>query len=729
MISKITETELNMYRQSKPTIYNLLDNAKFEKQSIPINPNTLSFADRAIEIEYTQEMYLNEGLSKMTDEFKLSLTYFYTVNTVFLLALLGFSILMFSSSDYSSFQMSIHIGIILGLLFLYFWLLCLIIRSNRFTILSKNYFTALAILVNTYLIVCDSKILSGFSSTKSETDYLPHTLILISFTAVTRNVIFDDFLCYLIIVVHNIGFFLIFNLTFSHANLYNKLCECTVLIVFLSYQLIETHINCLRSKIIFWRKFSEERAVMDGVDIEKNFTNEFETETEHLIFLCEKIKNDIKQVSKAIIYKDVKQKLKESISDIMKIKKIAGHGTIGAPVIIENHVKDQEDREFIEQNYREVSLSSHSEYHKSTTFINLFDHKNNALFPDYGVQQLSSVLEGIGKNWSFDIWFVQETTGCSITIVGQYLFAKFNLRKRFKISEEVLERYLHSLEFHYKDNPYHNACHGGDVMHSLMYFVTSSDIQKFLNPIETMACIIAGLAHDVGHPGVTSRYLIQTRDPLAIQFNDLSVLENMHCSTIYQFLTKPGHNIFEWVDSDDWTLSRRIIIEMVLSTDMAKHFEILGRFRTRACTLCDLNLEKIDDKLLVLATGLKCADIGHSAKYNDLHQKWSKFVMEEFFKQGDLEKSKKLPVSMYCDRTTTNIAKSQAGFLRNICLPLYDAWIKYNNTDAITKTLEELKKNIEYWDSSYKNRRSTQPATTDNVISLMPQESFGGSHG
>ncbi|OMJ68339.1 hypothetical protein SteCoe_34247 [Stentor coeruleus] len=593
---------------------------------------------------------------------------------------------------------------------------------------SKNVFTLFAILVNTYLIICDGKVLSTLLSLNSQSETLPHTLIFISFTTVMRNVIFDDFIQYLIIVLYSVTLFLIFNLTFSDINLYCKLCECIIVIIFLLYQLIESHINCLRSKIIFWRKFSEEQVESNDVDIEKNLSSQFETETEHLIFICEKIKNDIKQASKAIIYKDIKLRLKESISDVMRIKKLIGHGNIGAPVIIENHVKDEEDREFIEQNYREISHSSNGEYKKSTTFINLFDHKSSTLFPDYGLQQLSSVLEGIGKNWSFDIWFVQETTGSSIGIVGQYLFAKFNLKKRFKISEDVLDRYLNSLESHYRDNPYHNACHGADVMHNLMYFVSSTDIQKFLNPIETLACIISGLAHDIGHPGVTSRYLIQTRDPLAIQFNDISVLENMHCAIIYQLLNKAGHNILEKVEADDWTLCRKIIIEMILATDMAKHFEILGRFRARACTLCDLNLDKIDDKILVLATGLKCADIGHSAKYNYLHQKWSGMVMEEFFKQGDLEKSKKLPVSMYCDRITTNIPKSQAGFLKNICLPLYDAWAKYHSMEAITKTLEELRKNIEYWDLNYGNRRSTQPAVTDNVASLKHQESYGGSH-
>lgn len=728
MISKITESELNVFRQSKSSLYSLLDNNKFENQNIPINLNTLVFSERRVEIEYVRELYLNEDLSKMSEEFKQSLTYFSTVTTIFLLTLLGFSILMHASSKYQGKQMYINIGCIIGLLLLFYWFLYLINRMRQFIISSKNFFTLFAILVNTYLIICDGKVLSTLLTQDSQSGLLPHTLVFITFTAVMRNIIFDDFIQYLLIVLYSITIFLVFNLTFSDTNLYNKLCECIIVIIFLLYQLIESHINCLRSKIIFWRKFSEEQAESNSVNIEKSMASRFETETEHLIFICEKIKNDIKQASKAIIYKDIKLRLKESIIDVMRIKKIIGHGNIGAPVIIENHVKDEEDREFIEQNYREISHSSNGEYHKSTTFINLFDHKSNALFPDYGLQQLSSVLEGIGKNWSFDIWFVQETTGSSIGIVGQYLFAKFNLKKRFKIPEDVLERYLNSLEFHYRDNPYHNACHGADVMHSLMYFVSSTDLQKFLNPIETLACIISGIAHDVGHPGVTSRYLIQTRDPLALQFNDISVLENMHCAIIYQFLSKQGHNILEKVEADDWTLCRKIIIEMILATDMAKHFEILGRFRTRACTLCDLNLEKIDDKILVLATGLKCADIGHSAKYNDLHQMWSKLVMEEFFKQGDLEKSKKLSVSMYCDRMTTNIPKSQAGFLKNICLPLYDAWAKYHNTEAITKTLEELRKNIEYWDSCYRNRRSTQPAAADSVVSLKPQESFGGSH-
>lgn len=111
---------------------------------------------------------------------------------------------------------------------------------------------------------------------------------------------------------------------------------------------------------------------------------------------------------------------------------------------------------------------------------------------------------------------------------------------------------------------------------------------------------------------------------------------------------------------------------MILETDMMKHFEILGRFRARAINLADLTVDNQDDKILILSMGLKCADIGHSSKILELHEKWTALVCEEFYRQGDIEKQRKQQVSMYCDRDTTDLPKSQAGFIKNICLPLYD---------------------------------------------------------
>lgn len=37
---------------------------------------------------------------------------------------------------------------------------------------------------------------------------------------------------------------------------------------------------------------------------------------------------------------------------------------------------------------------------------------------------------------------------------------------------------------------------------------------------ETFAVLVAGLGHDLGHPGVNGRFLIETKHPLAMTYND-----------------------------------------------------------------------------------------------------------------------------------------------------------------------------------------------------------------
>ena len=56
---------------------------------------------------------------------------------------------------------------------------------------------------------------------------------------------------------------------------------------------------------------------------------------------------------------------------------------------------------------------------------------------------------------------------------------------------------------------------------------------------------------------------------------------------------------------------------------------------------------------------------------------------------------------MYCDRDVQDIAKSQAGFLKNIAMPLYDAFNSYLLSDAIADhCIVQLDKNHEYWQNT-----------------------------
>ena len=110
----------------------------------------------------------------------------------------------------------------------------------------------------------------------------------------------------------------------------------------------------------------------------------------------------------------------------------------------------------------------------------------------------------------------------------------------------------------------------------------------------------------------------------------------------------------------------------------------------------------------MLAVGLKCADIGHTAKPTELHMYWTELITEEFFHQGDVEKERGQAVSMYCDRDTADVPKSQAGFLKNICVPLYEAWTSFlGSTEINEKCLEQMLDNLMLWEGKAKAKRAS----------------------
>jgi 3',5'-cyclic-nucleotide phosphodiesterase len=148
---------------------------------------------------------------------------------------------------------------------------------------------------------------------------------------------------------------------------------------------------------------------------------------------------------------------------------------------------------------------------------------------------------------------------------------------------------------------------------------------------------------------------------------------------------------------------RKLVIDMILATDMSKHFDLLSFMRTKYDENSDFTNKDIRADLFRLC--IKSADVGHAAKHIELHEKWCFLVIEEFFAQGDEEKKRGLPVSMYCDRETTNIAKSQAGFIKTIVLTLFTTLNSILASDEIESAcVNQLRQNEAYWHSLGKQR-------------------------
>jgi hypothetical protein len=70
-------------------------------------------------------------------------------------------------------------------------------------------------------------------------------------------------------------------------------------------------------------------------------------------------------------------------------------------------------------------------------------------------------------------------------------------------------------------------------------------------------------------------------------------------------------------------------------------------------------LENQENRVAVLEIAIKCSDLNNPAKTPELASKWVDCIMEEFYRQGDCEKSLGMPVSQFMDRSNANIPKCQ----------------------------------------------------------------------
>lgn len=77
-------------------------------------------------------------------------------------------------------------------------------------------------------------------------------------------------------------------------------------------------------------------------------------------------------------------------------------------------------------------------------------------------------------------------------------------------------------------------------------------------------------------------------------------------------------------------------------------------------------------KQLVSSVLLHACDISTSLRDFPTSTHWADLLFEEFFNQGDMEKAQNLEISMMCDRTMTNIAGGQAGFIQFVVMPIFN---------------------------------------------------------
>lgn len=293
------------------------------------------------------------------------------------------------------------------------------------------------------------------------------------------------------------------------------------------------------------------------------------------------------------------------------------------------------------------------------------------------------------ESTSFDILKFSKAVGRdrTLSIIYKSILTKMNIMDGFVIDPAKLHVFLYKITKGYnKEILYHNDLHACDVAQTVYsWFSKVNILQKLhLNDLDMFAFLTACIIHDFKHPGLTNGYHTNTLSEIAVRYNDKSVLENMHLSEAFIVLLDPLSNIFEHIENDEFKIIRKRMIESVLATDMSQHFKITSIVKAKTEYLeirHGSNVEKLvtldvknlfEEQQDMMNFIIHLADISHNTKEWSISKTWTDCLYEEFFRQGDKEKNSNLPTSMFCDRKSTNIPKSQIGFIKGIVYPTFE---------------------------------------------------------
>eukprot|EP00301_Raphidiophrys_heterophryoidea_P027740 c9802_g1_i1.p1 GENE.c9802_g1_i1~~c9802_g1_i1.p1 ORF type:complete len:883 (-),score=221.02 c9802_g1_i1:319-2838(-) len=412
-------------------------------------------------------------------------------------------------------------------------------------------------------------------------------------------------------------------------------------------------------------------------------------------------------------------------------------------------------------------------------------------------QQVHDILMTADHVWNFDVFGLRDASdNHPLTMVGFHFFTAFGLTSELEITDEILLRYLMRIEAGYdKTNPYHNNTHAADVTQSICYLLKEFELIDDLTPLQVCAAVFSAIVHDFLHVGYTNKFLIATDHPLAVRYNDKSVLENhsiamaldlarspkippneimanrnssssavilaslptcqigpapqlassdisanhrdslnnglvsRSSSGIFKWLTKRSSSsknqpsletaatddqggdgddsetatvlkrsnssktgsidgkrekekesekkILDNLSEDDYRQFRAFAVDMVLHTDMAKHFELIGRMEAHEHTGYDTGNQ--DHVKLILQVLLHMADVSNPSKSWTLYSQWIDAVMTEFRRQGQFEKDHGLPISMFMDPDGGKEMERQcqSAFIDLFCLPFVQAFHRF----------------------------------------------------
>jgi len=197
---------------------------------------------------------------------------------------------------------------------------------------------------------------------------------------------------------------------------------------------------------------------------------------------------------------------------------------------------------------------------------------------------------------------------------------------------------------------------------------------------------------------------------------------------MFELVSNNDLNIFDEMEKDQYKEIRKICIGAILHTDMVQHFAMvkdLGMlyqvhsevFDTLDPDSDDPEYDEVfstpENKSLAMNMFLHWSDVGNPCHPWDICSKWAWLVLDEFFAQGDQEKSLGIPVQMLNDRDKVNKPNSQIGFIEFLVTPLVTGAVKL--FPSLYELGDNLGENLQKWEEVWKRESAPVEEEAEKV--------------
>lgn len=296
--------------------------------------------------------------------------------------------------------------------------------------------------------------------------------------------------------------------------------------------------------------------------------------------------------------------------------------------------------------------------------------------PEENIDEVMKMVSTQFGTCHLDLTVLHELVGGnSVVFVGMVVFSCIDCGAELLDLHRLPAFLQHIQERYDPKNPFHNACHAADVLHSLFIMLWTTKLGDRVATHNQIGVLFAAVMHDIGHNGLTNDFLLKTNHEIATKYATPAPMEEMHLAVALDLLADTKFNVLSKLCNDQLEQVTSIVRETIRSTALCYQKDMLRDVAAVPAKEWEATSGVLPLKLQTVA--LRCAmhvsDISQTMKPYAIHSKWVARLNEEQFLQGDLDAKMRLsvcPEVCYRDKwNEDSFLASQVWFLENLALP------------------------------------------------------------